>query len=242
MEGKPGLCWRQSCLCVREWSNPERKTLHITYILVSNIRFFNIKGRALIRQMILRSLFLKLSWVSGLIPLYWSFFSMFSLRNQCLPKISALLITSHCFCTFISFSVCIYFQVQSFHFCRTSNCIWPLHLYLPQMYLRRKHSWFHCYLQSRPFFAVHWVQRWISCCFLVISSVQLLSRVRLFATPWTAARQASLSITNSWSTPKPMSIESVMPSNHFILCHPLLFLPSIFPSIRVFSNVALCIR
>ena len=68
------------------------------------------------------------------------------------------------------------------------------------------------------------------------SSVQLLSRVQLFATPWTAARQASLSITNSQSPPKPMSIESVMPSNHLILCHPLLLLPSIFPSIRIFSN------
>ena len=60
--------------------------------------------------------------------------------------------------------------------------------------------------------------------------------VRLFETPWTAARQASLSITNSQSPPKPMSIESVMPSNHFILCCSLLFPPSIFPSIRVFSN------
>ena len=60
--------------------------------------------------------------------------------------------------------------------------------------------------------------------------------VRLFATPWTAARQASLSITNSRSLLKLMSIESVMPSNHLILCHPLLFPPSIFPSIRVFSN------
>ena len=68
------------------------------------------------------------------------------------------------------------------------------------------------------------------------SSVQLLSRVRLFATLWTAARQASLSITNSWSSPKPMSIQSVMPSNHLIPCHPLLLLPSILPSIRVFSN------
>ena len=68
------------------------------------------------------------------------------------------------------------------------------------------------------------------------SSVQLLSHVRLFATPWTAARQASLSITNSQSLLKLMSIESVMPSNHLILCHPLLLLPSIFPSIRVFSN------
>ena len=75
------------------------------------------------------------------------------------------------------------------------------------------------------------------------SAVQSLSHVRLFATPWTAARQSSLSITNSQSPPKPMSIESVMPSNHLILCHPLLLLHSIFPSIRVFSNEpALCLR
>ena len=68
------------------------------------------------------------------------------------------------------------------------------------------------------------------------SSVQLLSRVRFFVTPWTAARQASLSITNSQSILKLMSIESVMPSNHLILCRPLLLPPSIFPSIRVFSK------
>ena len=68
------------------------------------------------------------------------------------------------------------------------------------------------------------------------SSVQSLSRVRLFATPWTVAHQASLSITNCQSLLKLMSIESVMPSNHLILCRPLLLLPSIFPSIRVFSN------
>ena len=68
------------------------------------------------------------------------------------------------------------------------------------------------------------------------SPVQSLSHVWLFATPWTAACQASLSITNSQSPPKPVSIESVMPSNHLILCCPLLLLPSIFPSIRVFSN------
>ena len=67
-------------------------------------------------------------------------------------------------------------------------------------------------------------------------SVQSLSHVRLFATPWITARQASLSITNSWSLPKLMSIESVMPSSHLILCHPLLLLPPIPPSIRVFSN------
>ena len=71
---------------------------------------------------------------------------------------------------------------------------------------------------------------------LQFSSVQSLSRVRLFETPWTAARQASLSITNSWSLPKLMSIGSVMPSNHLILCHPLILLSLIFPSFRVFSN------
>ena len=76
----------------------------------------------------------------------------------------------------------------------------------------------------------------------VMVLVQSLSRVRLFVTPWTAARQASLSITNSWSLPKFMSIESVMPYNHFILCRPLLLPPSIFPSIRVFSKESvLCI-
>ena len=75
------------------------------------------------------------------------------------------------------------------------------------------------------------------------SSVQLLSRVRLFLTPWTTARQASLFITNSQSLPKLMSIESLMPSNHLILCRPFLLLPSIFPGIRVFSNKsALCNR
>ena len=72
--------------------------------------------------------------------------------------------------------------------------------------------------------------------FKAISSVQLLSHVWLFVTPWTAARQVSLSVTNSQSPPKPMSIKSVMPPNHFIPCCPLLILPSILPSIRVFSN------
>ena len=71
---------------------------------------------------------------------------------------------------------------------------------------------------------------------LTFSSVQSLSSVQLFATSWTAARQASLSITNSRSLLKLTSIESVMPSNYLILCHPLILLPSIFPSIRVFSN------
>ena len=77
----------------------------------------------------------------------------------------------------------------------------------------------------------------------MFSSVQSLSHVQLFATPWTAARQTSLSITNSQSLPKLMSVELVMLFYHLILCHPLLLLPSIFPSIKVFSNEsALCIR
>ena len=76
-----------------------------------------------------------------------------------------------------------------------------------------------------------------------VSSVQSLSRVQLFKTPWTAACQASLSITNSWSLLKLMSIELVIPSNHLILCRPLLLLPSIFPRVRVFANKSdLCIR
>ena len=79
--------------------------------------------------------------------------------------------------------------------------------------------------------------------FFMFSSVQSLSHVRLFATPWPAARQTSLSITNFWSLLKLMFIESVMPSNHLILCRPLLLPPSIYPSIRVFSNESvLCIR
>ena len=78
---------------------------------------------------------------------------------------------------------------------------------------------------------------------MYISSVQSLSRVWPFATPWTEARQASLSITNSWSLLKLMSIELVIPSNHLILCRPRLLPTSVFPSIRVFSNESvLCIR
>ena len=77
----------------------------------------------------------------------------------------------------------------------------------------------------------------------IIEVVQSLGRVQLFATPWTAARQASLSFTISQTLLKLMSVESVMPSNHLILCHLLPFLPSVFPSIRVFSNeLAFCMR
>ena len=88
--------------------------------------------------------------------------------------------------------------------------------------------------------AVHSCQNQMIC---LLSSVQSLSCFRLFATPWTAAHQTSLSITNSQSLLKLMSIESMIPSNHLILCHPLLLLPSIFPTIRVFSNESVfCIR
>ena len=86
------------------------------------------------------------------------------------------------------------------------------------------------------FYSTLFLQILLEQSYLVISSVQSLSRVWLFATPWTAAPQASLSITNSWSLPRLVSIESVMPSSHLILCRSLLLLPSIFPSIRAFSK------
>ena len=86
-------------------------------------------------------------------------------------------------------------------------------------------------------------QKNTNCVSPLVSAFQLLSHVRLFVTPWTAACQASLFITNSGSLLKLLSIESVMPSNHLILCRPLLLPSSIFPSIRVFSNESvLCIR
>ena len=99
-----------------------------------------------------------------------------------------------------------------------------------------------------PKCAYFWIRmKWLSSyfkrgirAFRQFSSVQSLSHVQLFATPWTAAHQASLSITNSRSLLKLMSIELVMPSNHLILCRPLLLLPSIFPSIRVFSSESDC--
>ena len=91
------------------------------------------------------------------------------------------------------------------------------------------YHWTYCQVDNR-----HSVQ---------FNSVQSLSHIQVFVTPWTAAHQAYLSITNSRSSPKSMSIESVMPSSHLILCRSLLLLPSIFASIRVFSNEsAFCIR
>ena len=95
-----------------------------------------------------------------------------------------------------------------------------------------------CYLSLQLSLMVQ-TQLKVTCDLLLIlqlSSVQLLSRVRLFATPWTAAHQAPLCIANSWNLLKLISIELVMPSNHLILCHPLLLPPSIFPSSRVFSK------
>ena len=134
--------------------------------------------------------------------------------------------------------------------------LWTVHLKLKQIYTldMKLNNWRICYviqilavsLLIFVWFALYVSEKsvwncWFVCFFMVLSAVQSLSHVRLFATPWTTARQASLSITNSRSPPKPMSIESVMPSNHLIHSRPLL-LPSIFPSIRVFSNEsALCI-
>ena len=91
-------------------------------------------------------------------------------------------------------------------------------------------------LSSKPAFSLSWCFSSFSLSAIQFSSVQSLSRVRLFATPWIAARQASLSITNSWSSLRLTSIKLVLPSSHLILCRPLLLLPPIPPSIRVFSN------
>ena len=111
------------------------------------------------------------------------------------------------------------------HYTAAGNCLLPAE----------------CLLSQFLFFQVGLNKPWPPS--LWFSSVQSLSRIWLFVTPWAAARQTSLSITNSWSLPKLMSIESMVPPNHLILCHLLLLLPSIFPSIRVFSNeLALHIR
>ena len=111
-------------------------------------------------------------------------------------------------------------------------------VYVKKCYIYLKSFRFSCLPSSSLFLVLGTRDRQHSLNFHLtsFSSVQLLSRVWLFATPWTAACQDSLSITNSWSLSKLMSIELVMPYNHLILCHPLFLLPSIFPSIRVFSN------
>ena len=117
------------------------------------------------------------------------------------------------------------------------------------LYLRICHRWLEIFLRLFPCFlstflsnrtvvnASRFIKHYLSFVSMIDSSVQFSrSVVSDSATPWTAARQDSLSITNSRSSPKPMSIKSMMPSNHLILCHPLLRPPSIFPSIRVLSN------
>ena len=93
-----------------------------------------------------------------------------------------------------------------------------------------------CLLHFKKFLSLLFIFNWMKDALNSISSVQLLSCVQLFVTPWITARQASLSITNSQSSLRLKSIKSVMPSSHLILCHPLLLLPPIPPSIRVFSN------
>ena len=103
-------------------------------------------------------------------------------------------------------------------------------------YAENRPSWNHKICDSRNFILMLTNLRTVHASTDQLSSVQSLSRVWLFATPWIAARQASLSITNSWSSPRLTSIESVMPSSHLILSLPLLLLPTIPPSIRVFSN------
>ena len=100
------------------------------------------------------------------------------------------------------------------------------------------YSTIHTYSHPTRFSILNWLSVSLlkKCIWFIISSVQSLSRVWLLATPWTAACQASLSINNCRSLPKPMTIELVMPSNHLNLCHPPHLLPSIFPSISIFSN------
>ena len=107
----------------------------------------------------------------------------------------------------------------------------PTHPYPTPLGHHRALSWAPCAIEQLPTsYLILYMVVYVS------QPVQSLSRVRLFATPWIAACQASLSITNSWGLLKLTSIESVIPSNHLILCHPLFLLPSILPSLRVFSN------
>jgi len=125
-------------------------------------------------------------------------------------------------------------------FFHSAYCFWDSFMLLPISVAFPFQCWVVLYWMNTPHF-VYPLSWWCVFCFHLVVIVQPLSRVN-FLTPWTAARQASLSITNSQSLLQLTSIESVMPSNHLILCHPLL-LPSIFPSIRVFSNEsAICIR
>ena len=136
------------------------------------------------------------------------------------------------------------FSPSSSHLQSFSKFQFSAIFYLPSIYHLSTYHLFIIYFLSIIHLSSYLSSIYLSIIYLSqFSSVQSLSRVRLFVTPGTAARQASLSITNSQSLLKLRSIESVMPSNHLILCHPLLLLLSIFPSIRVFSNESvLCIR
>ena len=133
------------------------------------------------------------------------------------------------------------------HFCgevsRAStfkNYLWslfPFHTpHVPFLDLEHREEMLSAACCKKDFPKKCWVLKFFLFLKFSVSSVQSLSCVQLFAAPWTAACQASLSITNSWSLLKQMSIESVMPSNHLILCHPLILLPPIFPRISISSN------
>ena len=162
---------------------------------------------------------------------------------------------NHCYIVSCYSSGCCSIAQSCLILCNPMNCSMPgfpvLH-HLPELVQTHVHWVSDAIQPSRPLssssppafnFSKHrGLLKWVSSSHQ-FSSVQSLSHVQLFAIPWTAACQASLSFTISWSLLKLMSIESVMLSNHFILCHPLLLLPSIFPSIRIFSNEsASCIR
>ena len=127
---------------------------------------------------------------------------------------------------------CHIYHVSSSHICWA--CLWVLHplplIYWPSFCGNHIVLYYSDFLKYTPRDTA------FSLFFDMFSTVQLLSHVQLFATPWTAARQASLSIINSRRPPKPMSIGPVIPSSYLILCHPFHLLPSIFPSIRVISN------
>ena len=152
------------------------------------------------------------------------------------------------FCYAISFALCA-LRLHCCHVHKVYDCYILLYNYtvffismnvfcFVTFYLPQKLLFLFCFYFISLFLA------FLSCLYSVqFSSVQSLSLVWLFVTPWTTARQASLSITNSWSPPKPTSVKWVMPSNRLIFCRPLLLLPPILPIIRVFSNEsALCMR
>lgn len=127
-----GLYWKQGCLCVREWSNLEKKRLHITYILISISRFFNIKYKTLILANDFEEFISKNSlslWTSPCLIFLWHKFrwEIITIKNF------STLITNHCFCTFVFFLCLQLLSSSSFRFCRTSHHVWPLHLFAPNI-------------------------------------------------------------------------------------------------------------